>query len=169
MSLHRELDPKDLNDSVIRLIGTDWMLVTAGAADKWNTMTASWGGMGVLWNKNVAMCFIRPGRHTFPFMEQHDRFSLSFFDETWRKALQFCGSRSGRDVDKAKETGLVPVAGPNGTISFEQARLVLECRKLYWQDIDPDHFLDPTLMAHYPLKDYHRMYVSEILSCRVRD
>ncbi|MCX7773582.1 MAG: flavin reductase [Clostridia bacterium] len=156
----------DLTDNVFSLIGHDWMLVTSGTPEHYNTMTASWGGMGVLWNKNVCFVFVRPTRYTYEFMEKNDTFSLSFFTPEWKKALNVCGTKSGRDIDKAKETGLVAFAGQNKTTGFEQARLVIECKKLYFQDLNPENFLDKSIdAAMYALKDYHRMYVGEILTC----
>ncbi len=160
------IDPTTLAGNVFKTIGSDWMLITAGPPEHWNTMTASWGGMGILWNKNVVFCVIRPGRYTFEHMEKHGHFSLSFFDESWRKALNLCGTESGRDIDKAAATGLIPIPGNHGTVTFEQARLVFECKKLYWQDLNPDAFLDEKLMGHYPIRDFHRMYFGEILECR---
>jgi flavin reductase (DIM6/NTAB) family NADH-FMN oxidoreductase RutF len=163
-----ELRPRDLATltvNVFGLIGNEWMLITAGNREAFNTMTASWGGMGVIWGKNVCFCVVRPGRYTYRFMETSDRFTLSFFDDRFRKALAYCGSHSGRDVDKVKEAGFTPIFGDEG-IFFSEARLVLCCRKLYFQDIDPSNFIDPTIDgAHYPIKDYHRMYIGEIVSC----
>lgn len=161
----REVSPEAIKDNVFKLIDKDWMLITAGTIDAWNTMTASWGGLGILWNMPVAFCFVRPTRHTYGFMEEHDRFTLSFFEEEWRDALTLCGTKSGRDTDKAGETGLKPVFGAEGTVYFEQARMVLECRKLYFQDVSPERFLDPSIDDNYPNKDYHRMYVGEVLRC----
>jgi flavin reductase (DIM6/NTAB) family NADH-FMN oxidoreductase RutF len=149
-------------------IGEDWMLVTAGAADEWNTMTASWGGLGVLWNLPVAFVFIRPTRHTFGFIEKTERFTLSFFDEVDRHALDYCGAVSGRDTDKALGAGLSPIVFPDGAVSFAEAREVLACRKLYGQDLDPKRFLDPSLAKHYPKRDYHRLYVGAIERYSVR-
>lgn len=157
-----EIKPEQFTDNTFKLIGSDWMLITAGTLDSYNTMTASWGGFGILWNKNVCFCVVRPTRHTYNFIEKSGAFSLSFFDDKYRKALQFCGSHSGRDVDKAASTGLTPVAGDNGTVYFNEARLVIECKKLYFQDIDPKNFMDIALDKNYPLKDYHRMYIGEI-------
>lgn len=157
-----EIKPEQFTDNTFKLIGADWMLITAGTLDSYNTMTASWGGFGILWNKNVCFCVVRPTRHTYNFIEKSGAFSLSFFDDKYRKALQFCGSHSGRDVDKAASTGLTPVAGDNGTVYFNEARLVIECKKLYFQDIDPKNFIDIALDKNYPLKDYHRMYIGEI-------
>ena len=163
-----EMQPELLTDNPFKLIGKDWMLITAGTPESFNTMTASWGGLGVLWEKKVAFCFIRPTRHTFGFMEKAEAFTLSFFNEEHRKALVFCGSRSGRDTDKIKGAGLVPVKKDN-SVYFEEARLVLVCRKLYYQDISPAQFLDPKISEMYPLKDYHRMYAGEIVQCLVRE
>ncbi len=160
-----EIPPETIQDNPFRLIGSTWMLVTAGTLQSYNTMTASWGGLGVLWNKNIAICFIRPTRYTYGFMESADRFTLSFFGEEYRDTLNLCGTKSGRDVDKAAATGLIPVATDSGAVTFAQARLVLECRKLYSQDIQPSRFHDATIERHYPKQDYHRMYIGEVVTC----
>jgi flavin reductase (DIM6/NTAB) family NADH-FMN oxidoreductase RutF len=161
----RTIDPTQLKDNPFKLVGTDWMLITAGTAEAFNTMTGAWGGMGVLWQKHVCFCFVRPVRHTYGYMESSDFFSLSFFDERHRDALAYCGSHSGRDVDKIKETGLTPLWSDKG-IYFAEANLVFLCRKVYYHDLDPTHFLYPsTDSTHYPQKDYHRLYVGEIASC----
>ena len=156
-----------LEEKPFRLIGSDWMLITEGSRERFNTMTASWGGLGVLWERRVAFCFIRPVRYTYEFVEQYGGFSLSFFSGEYRKALQFCGSHSGRDTDKIRETGLTPVHA-DGFVYFAEAPLVLHCRKLYTQDLRPDRFLDDSLDRLYPQKDYHRMYVGEIVRCLER-
>lgn len=164
----KTIDPATLKENPFDLIGKGWMLITAGSPEAFNTMTASWGGMGVIWAKNVCFCVVRPGRHTYGFMEKSDMFTLSFFDEAFRKALTYCGSHSGRNVDKVKEAGLTPVFADEG-IYFAEARLVFSCRKLYHHDLDPACFLDPTIdSANYPHKDYHRMYVGEIAACLAR-
>ena len=165
----RVIRPEGISDNTFKLIGSDWMLITAGAPDSYNTMTASWGGMGVLWGKNICFCVVRPVRYTYEFMEKADSFTLSFFGEEYRDALNVCGTKSGRDIDKAAVTGLTPVAGTlPGTTRFEQARMVIECRKLYFHDLDPQHFLEPDIHGNYPNKDYHRMYIGEIANCLVR-
>ncbi len=163
MKNFKEISPLELNESAFRLIGKEWMLITAGDMNGWNTMTASWGGMGELWFKPVVFTFIRPQRYTLEFLEKQPTFTLSFFDESQREKLSFCGANSGRDCDKAIGAGLTPFATDCGSVAFEEARLVLECRKLYFQDLNPDQFLVPELEAHYSNKDYHRMFVSEVL------
>jgi len=109
------------------------------------------------------MVFVRPTRYTYDFMETHPSFTLSFFDVRWRDALEFCGAHSGRDTDKAAQTGLTPIPVPCGAVAFAQARLILECRTLYSDDLRPNRFLDPAIEGKYPKKDYHRMYVGEVL------
>ena len=149
-------------DNPFKLIGADWMLITAGSPAAFNTMTAGWGGLGVLWDKQVAFVFLRPTRHTFGFLEQAPAFTLSFFTEDHRAALEFCGTHSGREVNKAAKTGLTPLFDRPGAVYFAEARLVLVCRKIYSQDIDPARFLDPAIAGFYGACDYHRLYVGEI-------
>ena len=155
--------PYSLTDNFFHRIGRDWMLITAAAPDgSWNTMTASWGTVGILWNKPVAVCFIRPQRYTDEFIRQSDRLTLSFFDEEMHSALAFCGRTSGRDTDKAAETGLRPLTLESGAVTFAQARLALDCRRLYADVFKKENFLDPAIFSHYPEDDFHHVYICEI-------
>jgi len=164
----RSVDINDVKKSATKLIGKDWMLITAGAPGSCNTMTASWGALGELWNKPVVMVFVRPTRYTFEFIEREPYFTVSFFDEKHRNALHLCGSVSGRSVDKIAEANLTMVKSEHGSTYFEEAKLVCECRKLYYSDVNPDHFLDDKIAKHYPHNDYHRMYVGEIVNTYLR-
>lgn len=170
----KSIEPKLIKENAIELIGDKWMLVSAGTLnDKdnktWNTMTASWGGMGHLWNKAVAFVFVRPQRFTYDFIEANETMTLTFFDEKYRKDLQFCGAKSGRDFDKAKETGLTPVSVDCGSVAFDEAYLVLECKKLYGEMLKEEGFLATDVMTkNYPAKDFHRMYVCEITKAWVK-
>ena len=157
-----ETDILSVPENASRLIGRDWMLITAGDAVACNTMTASWGGLGYLWNRPVAFIFIRPQRHTYGFVERADFFSLSFFEPKFHEALNYLGTVSGRDEEKIRTAKLSPVAAHN-TVYFEEARLVMVCRKCYHQDLDPTHFLDSSIHKNYPSQDYHRMYIGEIV------
>ncbi len=153
--------PEQIEENPFTLLDKDWMLITAGTTEKYNSMTASWGGFGVLWNKKVVFTFIRPTRYTFEFTERESLFTLSFFGNEHKKALEICGRKSGRDLDKIKESGLTPLISGN-YIAFSEAKLVLQCTKLYHNDLLPEHFLNPKIESNYPLKDYHRMYIGEI-------
>ena len=154
------------DENAFDLIGKEWMLVTAGNKEKFNTMTASWGGIGWLWNRPVAFVFIRPERYTHDFIERESRLTLSFYKEEYRSILQFCGTKSGRDVDKVKETGLRPVVLESGAMTFEQARLTLDCRKLFKSPMAAANFIDKSVLEKWygpqPGGSLHDVYVVEI-------
>lgn len=167
--MFKKISPFDIDDNVFKLMDKDWMLITAGTRDHVNTMTASWGHLGIIWNLPVAICYIRPQRHTFAFANRNEYYTLSFFEEKDRKILQFCGTKSGRDHDKIKETGLIPLETESGNIYYEQARMVLECRKIYQDDMKAEHFLRPEIVKkNYPKNDFHRFYYGEIVNVLVR-
>lgn len=159
-------DWRSFQENVSGLLAEEWMLITPGVMGSWNTMTASWGGFGYLWNMDAAFVFVRPSRHSFGFMEKAEGFTLSFFERKYRKALDLCGSRSGRDTDKAKAAGISPrafsVGGSAQRVGFEEARLVLSCRKIYSQDLDAKRFIDPGIARNYPKGDVHRLYAGAI-------
>lgn len=168
----KEINVSELRDNMVEAIGKEWMLVTAGTADKFNTMTASWGGMGVLWGKTVAFVFIRPERYTYEFIEKCDTLTLSFLGEENKGIHKICGSKSGRDTDKIAATGLKPFVTENGNIGFEQGRLILECRKLYSDDIKADNFIDKSLVGRWYGEghgNFHKMYVLEVEHILVRE
>lgn len=166
--MFKEISSFKINENVIDLIGKQWMLITAGDKNSYNTMTAAWGGFGFLWNVPVAYIFIRPQRYTFEFTEKYDQFTLSFFEKKYKNMLSYCGTHSGKDVDKAAETGLTLLETDAGNIYFEQAKLVVECNKIYTDDIKPEGFNDRLINRNYPNKDYHRMYIGKILNCWIK-
>ena len=162
-----EINCENLNMNAFKSIGKDWMLITSGNKEKFNTMTASWGSIGVLWNKNIATIFVRPQRYTFEFLEKNDIYTLSFFGGNFKKELVFCGKNSGNNVDKIKSTGLIPIFDDDFTF-FSQAKLVFVCKKIYTDFIKPDNFLDDSIKINYENNDYHKMYVGEIIKCLVK-
>jgi flavin reductase (DIM6/NTAB) family NADH-FMN oxidoreductase RutF len=164
MEEFKSIKPEDIRENVFKLIGTDWMLITSGTIDSFNTMTASWGGLGVLWHKNVCYIFVRPQRYTYEFLQEHMNFTLCFFSDKYKNVLNFCGTKSGREVNKIEKTGISPRETESGSVYFDEARLVIECRKIYYQDIDHRNFLDARIDENYPGGDYHRMYIGEIIS-----
>lgn len=161
----QQIEPKAIQDNAVKLFADDWTIITAGTPDKFNMMTASWGTIGHLWQKPIAMCFVRPQRYTFGFTEENDTFTLTFFDEEYRDNLQYAGSVSGRDEDKVKGFGLTTKVLPSGNISYEEARLIIECKKIYTDFFKEDSFLDTVMMNNiYSDKDFHRIYIGEITS-----
>ena len=167
----KKISVSELKDNMFDAIGKEWMLVTAGTPEKFNMMTASWGGTGILWGKPVAFIFIRPERYTYEFIEKGDTLTLSFLGEAHRDIHKICGSQSGRDIDKVAATGLKPYVTENGNIAYEQARLVLECKKLYADFIDADNFVDKLLINRWYGEGhggFHEMYILEIQNVFVK-
>lgn len=148
-------------------IGKEWALVSAGSKQKANTMTISWGGIGVLWGKNVAFVFVRDSRYTKEFIDNNDFFSVSFLSNQYRDALNYCGSHSGRDEDKLSNAGLT--WNYKLSIPFiDEGNLVLLCQKLSATKITEDSFLVPDIKKWYADGDMHTMYVAEILEVLAR-
>lgn len=160
----KKITPSELNKNAFDLIGKQWAMITTKSADGHvNTMTASWGGVGVLWNKPVVYLFLRPQRYTRELLDASEIFSTCFLPEEYRKQLQFCGSHSGRDTDKLSACSFEAVT-LDGAPVLKQSELAFTCRKLYRQKFDPACITDPAIdTANYPNKDYHLFYVGEIL------
>lgn len=160
--MFKRIDPKELDRNVFSAIGDQWMLITAGTAEKCSTMTASWGGLGILWNKPMAIAYIRPQRYTKQFVDEREYFTLAFFAPDYRKELALCGTKSGREVDKVKECGFTVAAAEGGAPYFEEAELVLVCRKQMVMPMDPDAIPEDVKEKHYN-GDYHDIYWGEIV------
>jgi flavin reductase (DIM6/NTAB) family NADH-FMN oxidoreductase RutF len=147
-----------------------WFLLTAGDVQtrRFNAMTISWGSLGTIWNKPFVQVLVRPQRHTLRFLETFDTFTLCAFRPACRAALTLLGSKSGRDGDKIAEAGLTPVASRSvAAPAFAEADLVIECRKIYTQKMDPKGFCAPWIDAgNYAQKDYHHIFFGEIVAVR---
>ncbi len=164
----REINVKELQKNPFSMIGDEWMLISACKDGKMNTMTASWGGVGVLWGKNVVTVYIRPQRYTKEFVDGSDLFTVSVLGSGYRKELGYLGSVSGRDEDKIVKSGLHPLE-LDGTMAFQEAEVVLVCRKCYVDWLKPEQMLDPQDDSKwYPQKDYHAMYIAEIVKAYVK-
>ena len=166
--MFRNIDPCELAIKPFDAIGRDWMLITAADGEKTNAMTASWGGMGILWGEPVATCYIRPQRYTRELVDGGEYFSLCFFGQEQRAAMGLCGKLSGRDTDKVAQTGLT-VVSDKAAPYFAEAALVLICRKMYRQEMQPECFIDPEIAKHYPDEDYHITYIAKVEECLVRE
>lgn len=166
--MFKQVDPKALDFNVFSAIGDQWMLITAGTAERCNTMTASWGGLGVLWGVPMATVYIRPQRYTKGFVDENEYFTLSFFSENYRKELSLCGTKSGREVNKVKECGFTVLTGEGGAPYFEQADLVLVCRKRMAVPMDPAAMPEDVKDKWYH-GDWHTMYWGEIVEALVKE
>lgn len=165
----KHINVYDFNTKIFDLWKNQWMLVTSGnfAKSDFNTMTVAWGSIGVMWNKPFVQAVVRPTRFTFDFTEKYDSFTLTAFPEKYKEALTLLGTKSGRDCDKIEESGLTPIGSEFvSSPGFEEAELIIECKKMYWDDFKPENFLIPDIEKCYPEKDYHRIYFGDIVNIR---
>ena len=158
----KEIKIEELQENPFKMIGKDWLLITAQKDGKANTMTASWGGLGVIWGKNTATVYIRHSRFTKEFVDNADSFSICVMPEKYRKELNYCGTISGRDENKIEKCGFT-VEKENDVPYFADARLTLICKKLYAKELSEDGFIEKKYAdTFYSDKDWHVMYIAEI-------
>jgi len=163
----QRIPASELRLPVYRSWNEEWFLLTCGdySSGQFNTMTVGWGGFGCMWARPMAMIVVRPQRYTRQFTDTYRDFTICHFPSSHKKALSYCGSHSGRDVDKIEDCGLTPLASTKvGSPGFEEADLIVECSKIYFDDFKPDQFLAAFIRENYPAEDYHRMYLGEILA-----
>ena len=164
----KKIDPEKLTVDAVALWDKRWFLLTSGTFDDFNMMTVSWGSIGCMWNKPFVQIVVRPQRYTFKYLEKSDSFTLCAFPEGYRPALNLLGSKSGKHGDKLSFTDLtVKKSTKVSSPSYKEANLILECRKIYYQDFNPKGFVDKRIQDNYPINDYHRVYYGEILAAFV--
>ena len=165
---YKQLSPDKIPGNIIKMLGEEWMLITAGTNEKFNMMTASMGGLGIYNGKPIAFCFIKPTRYTYQLMETNETYTLTFYTEAYREALRYCGSNSGRDADKIKGSGLTPITTPLGSKAFSEAWLIIECRKLVGQSLTNEAIYDEKMKANSVGDQLHKMYIGEIVNVWVK-
>lgn len=159
----------DISGNLIQRIRDQWMLIGAGEEGKANSMIGSWGFLGEMWGKDMAVCVVRPQRFTYEFIEKADTYALSFLTDQYAREKKIFGTQSGRDINKLGG-GLLTPAFKHGALYYEEAELVIFCRKVYVHDYREEEFLDKSLVEScYGKKDFHRVYYGEILEVISRD
>lgn len=166
----RIIKPTELKTFPVNLWLKQWLLLTAGDYENFNAMTVAWGSIGGMWKKPFVQIVVRPSRYTFQFLEKYPTFTLCAFSADYKKALSLLGSKSGRDSHKIEESGLTPIKAQTvAAPAYSEAELILECRKTYAQDMDPNSFIDQTIAENYTQNDYHRIYFGAIESISIKD
>jgi flavin reductase (DIM6/NTAB) family NADH-FMN oxidoreductase RutF len=161
------IDIKNLQENAVSLFADNWFVVTAGDESAFNQMTISWGNLGNVWGYPTAIIYIRTTRHTYPFIDNGKYFTLCAFDEEYRDKVLFIGQNSGRDLNKVEATGLTPKTTELGNIYYDEARLVIECEKIYFSDILPENLLDEGAAKMYEGEPtMHRMFIGKIVTAR---
>ncbi|BES61933.1 DUF4468 domain-containing protein [Dysgonomonas capnocytophagoides] len=162
----RQISADKIPGNIVKLLN-NWTLITSGTAEKTNVMTASWGGLGVFWEKPVAFCFLNPSRYSVQTMDQGETYTISFYTEAYKDAMLYCGNNSGRNTDKITGSGLTPIKTPSGATAFAEAWMIFECKKIIAQQISPDA-VKTQVPAEWSKNGYHKMYVGEILNVWVK-
>jgi flavin reductase (DIM6/NTAB) family NADH-FMN oxidoreductase RutF len=158
------LDTAQWSENIFTLIKKEWFILNSGTLADCNPMTACFGDFGVFWDKNTFTCYVRPSRFSYGLMNTYDHYCICFFEASWREQLNLCGRVSGREQNKAQACGWTPVVTDSGAVYYQEARMVLECRKFWQHDLKPGEFLDAKLKGSYPNGDLHRVFVGEILT-----
>ncbi len=158
----------EFTTDILSVFDQKWALLTAGNEDRFNMMTISWGGLGTIWGKPVATVYVRTSRYTHVFMDSNEFFTVSFFPEECRQILGVLGSKSGREMDKIKNSGLTPVQ-TGDSVSFKEAEVTLVCRKLFKQQLEVEHMPEDVAKAMYEGQAPHDMYIGEIMDIIRKD
>ena len=164
---YKEISPDKIPGNIYKMLSENWMLICGGNQEKFNMMTASWGGLGHLYNKPVSFCFINPTRYTFHLMENNDTYTLCFFTEAYRELLNYCGTHSGKEVNKVKESGLTPIFTPSKSVAFSEAWMIIECKKLVGQQFSKETVFDSEALEKWG-ENLHKMYIGEIIHVWVK-
>lgn len=162
----KPIDVKDFETKIFKLWDDQWFLLSVGDFERgyYNSMVISWGSLGYMWSVPFAQVVVRPTRYTYQFINKYQDFTLCAFPEKYKEDLSYLGSHSGRDEDKLSKTSLTPCASDYvKSPSFEEAELIIECQKMYQQDMDPQKFLKEFIHTKYQENDYHRIFFGEIV------
>lgn len=163
----KEIKISELTMNPFELINNAY-LVGAQSERGFNAMSASWGSLGHLWNKDVVSVYVRPQRYTESFMNESDYFTLSFLDKSQKAAIALYGTKSGRDINKEEASGLHLEKDEYSTYIAEST-MVIVCKKLYKGKFTAEEVIDESVLDHYPEHDFHNVYIGEIVKVLVSE
>ncbi len=171
--LFKSISPEELSDNVFKLVGKDFTVISAGNETHYNSMTASWGGFGILFNKPTTWCFLRANRYTLELIKQQQSYTMTYFSDEYKDQVLFLGSKTGRDTEKMKEVSLTHVLTPAGNSSFKEAKLIIECKLTEISTVHPDDFYtqegkDFIKEGYDDAKDYHKLIFGEITNVWIK-
>lgn len=160
--MFEKVEFKDIQNYAYEKLGKEGCLLVCGTENDHNNMTIGWATYGILWSKPVAISYVKPTRHTFLYSNKYDTFSICYF-ENQKEILKICGTKSGRDINKDEVCNL-HVKDFNGIIGYEEADLVITCKKIYQDDLKEECFLDKSIVEkRYLDNKIHRFYVGEVV------
>ena len=161
----KDVDYMNVADDAIKAIRKGAFL-TVKSVDKVNTMAIGWAAFGVVWRIPIMMVAVRLTRHTFGIIEKAADFTVTIPSGDMSKEIAFCGSKSGRDVDKFKACNL-KIADSRKVVSpiIQIPGRYYECKIVYKSAMNPAYLEKELDESLYSQKDYHTLYFGEILAC----
>ncbi|MDR1096778.1 MAG: flavin reductase [Tannerella sp.] len=171
--LFSPIEAKDIPGDVFTHVGSDYTVITAGNPSHYNSMVASWGGWGILFNRPATWCFLRSSRYTLELIRREQTYTMTYFDGAYREDIMLFGTKSGRDTEKMKESKLTSVQTPAGNMTYKEARLIIECKLVEITTVSPDDFHTEEgrkfiTEAHAETGDYHKTVFGEITAVWLR-
>lgn len=171
--LFTNIPATDIKDNVFKLVGQDYTVITAGNDSLYNSMTASYGGWGQLFDKPTTWCFLRANRYTLEVIKKEQTYTMSYFADNYKDQVLFFGSKTGRNSEKMKENTLTKVSTPSGNISYKEARLIIECKLIQVTSVNPDDFYTEegrrfVVDASKESNEYHKVVFGEITNVWIK-
>ena len=159
-----DLKPSDKSEEMFNQLAKGAFFTTMNS-EKINTMTIAWGGINVVWGKIVYVAYVRYSRDSYEMMNNTDEFTISLpLNGQLKRELGFCGTKSGRNIDKFKECNFTPVKGRNiETPVIKECDLHYECKVIYRQAMEPNNIPESALKRYYTNNDFHVIFYGEIL------
>ena len=128
-------------------------------------MTIGWGLFGIIWNKPTFAVAIRPTRYTHKLLEESNEFTVNVPNIGMEKVIEYCGNVSGRDRNKFEEMNLTPLPGKRvKSPMISECVIHYECNVIYKTKVEINHLRKEIVSKYYPSRDYHTLYIGEILS-----
>lgn len=172
-NLFTEISPEQISESVFKLVGKDYTVITSGSEQKYNSMVASDGGMGLLLGKPVTWCCLRANRYTLEFIRSTKTYTMTYFDDQYKDQFLLFGKKTGRNSNKMQESTLTAIATPLGNISYKEAKLIIECSLTEITTVNPEDFYNDDnkkfiVDAQKEVGDYHKIVIGNITKVWVK-
>ena len=166
--MKREIDAFSYANEILQAVGKG-VLMTTKADGQVDTMTIGWGTMGIQWGKPIFIAYVRESRHTKSLVDKNPEFTINVpYGQYDKSILGFCGTKSGRDVNKIKELGLHLAEGETVSVpAIRELPLTLECKVIYKQEQVKEAIAPDSLEKYYPAGDFHTAYYGQITAAYI--
>lgn len=162
---------EDFDENIFKLVGKDFTVITAGETP--NSMVASWGGVGIMFNKPVTWNFLRANRFTLEKIRETGTYTMCYFPDQYKGDIMQFGTKSGRNTDKMAQTKLTPMATPDGYPAYAEAKIIIECKLIAASTVSKDEFYTEEAKTFLQegfddAKDWHKLVYGEITKIYIK-